>query len=79
MVLRPRLLKTAHLMASVATSVAPIYQVISPPNYELIVFFDVDRYKAWHSAMRDEIQALCFNNTWSLVPFHPSINVVGSC
>jgi hypothetical protein len=28
--------------------------------------------------MRDEIQALRSNNTWSLVPFHPSMNVVGS-
>jgi hypothetical protein len=28
--------------------------------------------------MRDKIQALHFNNTWSLVPFHPSMNVIGS-
>jgi histone deacetylase 1/2 len=27
--------------------------------------------------MRDEIQALHSNNTWSLVPFHPSMNVIG--
>jgi hypothetical protein len=28
--------------------------------------------------MHDKIQALHFNNTWSLVPFHPSMNVIGS-
>jgi hypothetical protein len=28
--------------------------------------------------MQDEIQALCSNNTWSLVAFHPLMNVVGS-
>ena len=48
------------------------------PTSEPIVFSDANRYEAWHGAMRDEIQALCSNNTWSLVPFHPSMNVVGS-
>ena len=28
--------------------------------------------------MCDEIAALRTNRTWSLVPFHPSMNVVGS-
>jgi len=28
--------------------------------------------------MCDEIQALRSDNTWSLVPFHPLMNVVGS-
>jgi hypothetical protein len=28
--------------------------------------------------MRKEIQALCANRTWTLMPFHPSMNVVGS-
>jgi len=28
--------------------------------------------------MREEIQALCANKTWTLVSFHPSMNVVGS-
>ena len=32
----------------------------------------------WHSAMREEIQALHANKTWTLVSFHLSMNVVGS-
>jgi hypothetical protein len=28
--------------------------------------------------MCKEFQALCANRTWTLVPFHPSMNVVGS-
>lgn len=28
--------------------------------------------------MKDKIQVLCSNETWSLVLFHPSINIVGS-
>jgi hypothetical protein len=28
--------------------------------------------------MYDEIKALRSNHTWSLVPFHPSMNVVGN-
>jgi hypothetical protein len=35
-------------------------------------------YKARYSVMHEEIQAFRANKTWSLVPFHPSINVVGS-
>ena len=29
--------------------------------------------------MKHEIQALRSNDTWSLIPFHPSMNIVGSC
>jgi len=39
MVLYPRLPKTTLLTAFAATSIAPIYQVVSPPTYKLIVFF----------------------------------------
>jgi hypothetical protein len=45
-VLHPQWKKTTLLTAYAATSTAPICQVLSPPNYELIVFSDVDRYKA---------------------------------
>ncbi|KAL6324112.1 hypothetical protein AAG906_006383 [Vitis piasezkii] len=32
----------------------------------------------WHTAMVEEYQALVRNNTWTLVPFHPSMNVINS-
>jgi hypothetical protein len=57
---------------------ASICRVASPPTYELIAFTDANRYEVWHSTMREEIQTLCANKTWTLVPFHPLMNVVGS-
>jgi len=65
-------------MASAAMVVTPIYRVISPLNYEPIALSDVNRYKAWYGSMRDKIQALHSNDTWSLVLFHHSMNVIGS-
>jgi len=70
--------KTALLTVSTTSSVAPISPVMSSPTSEPIAFSDANRYEVWHSAMHDEIQALCSNNTWSLVPFHPLMNIVGS-
>ena len=32
----------------------------------------------WNTAMVEEYQALVRNNTWTLVPFHPSMNVIDS-
>ena len=29
--------------------------------------------------MRDEIQVLCLNDTWSFVPFNPLMNIIGRC
>jgi len=77
MVLRPQLLKTALLTAFTATSVAPNCRVMSSFACEPLAFSDADRYEAWHGAMCNEIQVICSNKTWSLVPFHPSMNVVG--
>jgi hypothetical protein len=61
----------------VASSSALICWVMSSLTSEPIALSDADRYKVWHDTMRDEIQALCFNNTWSLVSFHLLMNVVG--
>jgi len=77
MILRSRLPKTALLAASAAASAAPNCRVLSSPSCELLTFSEANRYEAWHCAIRDELQALHFNHTWSLVPFHPSMNVIG--
>jgi hypothetical protein len=78
MVICPWLSKTANLMLSFALSANFISRVLSPPAYKLITFSNADMYEAWHNAMKDEIQALRSNNTWSFVPFHHSMNVIGS-
>jgi len=77
MVLRPRLPKTALLTMSAAAFAAPNYRVLSSPAYQPLTFSDADGYGEWHGVVRDEIQALRSNNTWSLVHFHPSMNVIG--
>jgi len=78
MVLRPRQPKTTLSITITATFTASFSQVVSPSTYEPLVFNDDNRYESWHNATREEIQALCANKTWTLVSFHPSMNVVGS-
>jgi histone deacetylase 1/2 len=34
-------------------------------------------YLTWHTVMQEELQALHSNQTWSLAPLHPSMNVIG--
>ncbi|XP_073268322.1 uncharacterized protein [Populus alba] len=72
MILRPRVSKTANF------SVSPASRVVSLPQQEPLSFKDANRYIIWHNAMTEEIKALHGNHTWSLVPLHPSMNVVGS-
>jgi hypothetical protein len=72
MVLRPRSSKTANL------SVLSASQSPSLPQQEPISFKAADKYLIWHKAMQEELRALHSNDTWSLVPFAPSMNVVGS-
>ena len=77
MVLCPRQPKTS-LSTTTTASAASINRAISPPTHELIFFNDVNRYEVWHSAICEEIQASRANKTWTLVSFHPLINVVGN-
>jgi len=62
MVLRPRQSKTTNLGVFVAT-VTPTSWVMSSPTSEPIDLSDANRYKAWHDAIRDEIQALGSKHT----------------
>lgn len=41
-------------------------------------FSHASKVPEWRAAMQDEFNALLRNSTWSLVPYHPSMNVVGS-
>jgi len=77
MVLRPRQPKIANLMAS-AAAVTASYRVMLSPTSKPFAFYDTDRYAVWHDAMCDEIKLLRSNHTWSLVPFHPLMNVIGN-
>jgi hypothetical protein len=62
---------------SAATDTAST-RVLLSPSFEPLAFSDADKYVVWHNAMCDEMKALRSNHTWSLVPFHHSLNVVGS-
>jgi hypothetical protein len=77
MTLRLRQPKTANLAAS-ATATSASTRVLHSPSSEPFAFSDANRYAVWHNAMCDEIAALRSNRIWSLVPFHSSMNVVGS-
>ena len=50
---------------------------MSPPTLEPFNFKEAGHFICWHIVMNSEIAALRVNDTWSLVPFDPSMNVVG--
>jgi len=77
MTLRPWQPKTANLAAS-AAAISASTRVLHFPSTEPFAFSDPDQYAVWHNVMCDEIAALHSNRTWSLVPFHSFMNVVGS-
>nr|XP_034926763.1 putative disease resistance protein RGA4 [Populus alba] len=72
MVLRPRSSKTANLTVLSASRSTFL------PQQEPVSFKVADKYLIWHKAMQEELRALHSNDTWSLVPFAPSMNMVGS-
>jgi len=72
MLLRPRPPKDANFSVVTSSRVATL------PQQEPLSFKDANRYLVWHNAMQEEIRALHSNHTWSLVPSHPSMNVIGS-
>ena len=76
MVLRLRLKKMINLTTSSASFDSHKSLKVYSPAYRPLTFSDADRYEAWQDAMKDEIQELCSNDIWSLVPFHHSMNVI---
>jgi hypothetical protein len=72
MVLRPRPAKNANL------SIAAVSRVTTLPQQEPLSFKDANRYVTWDTTMQEELRALHSNQTWTLVPPHPTMNVIGS-
>ena len=58
MVLRPRQPKTTLSTTTATASTASFNWVVSLSTHEPLVFNYANRYEVWHSAMREEIQAL---------------------
>ncbi|CAL9029523.1 unnamed protein product [Prunus brigantina] len=50
----------------------PTYFPVTPTTYS-----QAAKSPHWTQAMNEEFQALKTTNTWSLVPYHPSYNVIG--
>jgi len=72
MVFRLRLAKNANF------SIATASRVASLPQHEPLSFKDAHKYLIWHNVMHEKIRALHSNQTWSLVPSHQSMNVMGN-
>ena len=72
MVLRQWLEKNANLGIAVVSRVATL------PQHEPLSFKDANRYVTWDTAMQEELRELHSNQTWTLVPPHLSMNVIGS-
>jgi hypothetical protein len=50
----------------------------SPAKNEPVSYHQASKDPHWCAAMQDEFNTLLSNQTWSLVPRHPSMNIVGS-
>ncbi|KAL6326660.1 hypothetical protein AAG906_010834 [Vitis piasezkii] len=51
---------------------------VSPSDQLPTTVSQVLKNPNWHTTMVEDYQALVRNNTWTLVPFHPSMNVIDS-
>lgn len=54
-----------------------MHLALSSQPSEPRTIFEALKHPQWHQAMSDEFDALTRNNTWRLVPPHPSKNIVG--
>jgi len=77
MTLRPRQHKSVNVSSVSTSPLPPISQVTYSSVHEPLSFREVDHFLCSHFAMKSEITALHANGTWSLVPYEPSMNVVG--
>lgn len=63
---------TPHLLPSPYAALLASSSPREPTSFK-----EASKDSGWVSAMKDEYTALLQNNTWSLVPYEPSMNVVG--
>jgi hypothetical protein len=78
MVLRPRHNRTINITpVAASSSQPPASLVMSPSTLKPLTFKKANHFMCWHTTMKSKITALHTNGTWSLVPFDPSMNVVG--
>ena len=47
------------------------------PDYIPTTYLQASKHQHWRTAMQEEFNALLNTSTWSLVPPHPSQNIVG--
>ncbi|BBN68554.1 transposable element gene [Prunus dulcis] len=50
---------------------------MDPLSFEPTSYTQASKYPHWKSAMHEEFDALLRNDTWSLVPASPHMNVIG--
>lgn len=50
-----------------------VYDGIEPTTYT-----QINKEEKWKKAMKEELEALQMNNTWSLVPYDSKMNIIGN-
>ncbi|XP_019166967.1 PREDICTED: uncharacterized protein LOC109162738 [Ipomoea nil] len=71
----PMVLK--HMTSAAVADVVPVALAVDVRSPNLTCYLQVVRYPECREAMDLEFNALQYNNTWRLVPYHPNMNVVG--
>ncbi|XP_015086949.1 uncharacterized protein LOC107030058 [Solanum pennellii] len=66
--MKPRNMNPSTNLASASTP--------SPPTIEPTCFTEANKYKEWRAAMTYELDVFLRNDTWSLVPYDPSMNAL---
>ncbi|XP_060178126.1 uncharacterized mitochondrial protein AtMg00820-like [Lycium barbarum] len=60
-----------------SSNLATTSDSLPPPTDEPSCFTEASKHKEWRAAMASEMDALLRNDTWSLVPYDPQMNILG--
>jgi hypothetical protein len=77
MVLHPWQNRSANLSLVSNTLLSSTSWITSYPDLEPLICKEANWFVCWHNAIKSEIAALNENGIFSLVPFDPTMNVVG--